>query len=78
MSEPVLDRVATALGVDSLDDTEIEALLDATRAVAHTTERRFAPLSAFLVGVAVGADGDRPRPDRVETALDRLRAALTA
>jgi uncharacterized protein DUF6457 len=29
-------------------------LLDLTRVVAHTQERRFAPLSSYLAGVAAG------------------------
>ena len=42
-------RYSTALGLD-LSDDEIDAILDLARDVAHGTERRFAPLSAYLAG----------------------------
>jgi hypothetical protein len=43
------DRYAEALGVELTDD-EVDAILDLARDVAHGTERRFAPLSAYLAG----------------------------
>lgn len=61
-----LERYADELGVPALTDDEVARLLGLARDVAHGTERRFAPLSTFLAGVAVGA-GDA---DRV-VALDR-------
>ncbi|MGH7913014.1 MAG: DUF6457 domain-containing protein [Candidatus Dormibacteraceae bacterium] len=36
-----------------LDADLSRALLDLTRAVAHTQERRFGPLAAYLTGVAL-------------------------
>jgi hypothetical protein len=53
------ERYSAALGVDLTDD-EIGAILDLARDVAHATERRFAPLSAYLAGKYVArrvADG---------------------
>jgi hypothetical protein len=47
-----LDRFADALSVTRLGPTEVEALLDLARVVAHGTERRNAPLATFLVGRA--------------------------
>ncbi|MBV8387604.1 MAG: molybdopterin-guanine dinucleotide biosynthesis protein MobA [Acidimicrobiia bacterium] len=44
-----LSRYSTALGLD-LSDDEVDAILDLARDVAHGTERRFAPLSAYLAG----------------------------
>ena len=52
-----LDRFADALSVDRLDPTEVDALLDLARAVAHGTERRNAPLATFLAGRAVAGGG---------------------
>jgi hypothetical protein len=49
------DRVAAALGVEALTDDQVETVLDLARDVAHGTERRFAPLTTFLAGVAVGS-----------------------
>ena len=51
-----LARLADDLQVDDvpLDDAAIRDLLELTREVAHGVERVAGPLSAFLVGVAVG------------------------
>lgn len=45
-----LDRFAAALGVAPLDPAEVEAILDLAREVAHGTERKNAPLAAWLAG----------------------------
>ena len=47
-----LDRFADALHVPRLDPAEVEAVLDLARVVAHGTERRNAPLAAYLAGRA--------------------------
>lgn len=46
------DRVATELGLDPTLDRDL--VLDLTRDVAHGVARPAAPLTAYLVGVAVG------------------------
>ena len=43
------ERYSAALGVD-LTEEEVDAILDLARDVAHATERRFAPLSAYVAG----------------------------
>jgi hypothetical protein len=52
-----LVRAAEHLGVGPLTEAEASALLDAARDIAHNTERRYAPLTCFLLGVA--AENDR-------------------
>ena len=54
-----LDRFADALQVPRLEPAEADSLLDLARVVAHGTERKNAPLAAFLAGrwVATGAGG---------------------
>jgi hypothetical protein len=47
------DEIARLLGVDPLEDEQIDRLLHVARDVAHRTERRITPLAAFLMGVAV-------------------------
>lgn len=51
-----LDSVASELGVTDveLDNNSIHTLLDLARDSAHEVERLAAPLTAFLVGIAVG------------------------
>ncbi len=55
---PWPDRFARALSGTSgsdlaLDDDEVEELLALARVVAHSTERRYAPLAAYLAGMFV-------------------------
>jgi len=52
-----LDDYARSLGVNKLAAEEIDVILDLARDVAHGTERKNAPLAAFLAGRFVGAGG---------------------
>lgn len=56
-----LERYFAALstegGTPPLTQQEARAVLDLARVVAHTSERRFAPLSTYLAGLAIGAGG---------------------
>lgn len=69
-------RYAEALGV-TLDDNQIAVILDLARDVAHGSERRFAPLSAYVAGrfvaerVAAGRSVSDALTDAT-TAADRL------
>jgi hypothetical protein len=56
MTDRWLSRLARELGVD--EDVPSEALLDAARVVAHTVERKAAPLTTFLIGLAAARDPD--------------------
>lgn len=47
-------RAANALELAPLSEEQVAMVLDLARDVAHGTERRFAPLTTFLAGVAVG------------------------
>ena len=49
-----IDRLAETLAQEPLADQESETLLATARSVAHRVERRVTPLSAFLLGCAVG------------------------
>ncbi|MFN2543368.1 MAG: DUF6457 domain-containing protein [Actinomycetota bacterium] len=49
-----LDELADELGEPRISGEELGVLLKLTREVAHGVERRFAPVSAFLLGTAVG------------------------
>ncbi len=69
-----LERYMAAFAVEGLTPAlaagEARAVLDLARVVAHTAERRFAPLSAYLAGLAAGAAGEAQDP---EARLGRLR-----
>jgi hypothetical protein len=49
MSENYPERYAEALAL-RLTETEADAVLDLAKAVAHGSERHYAPLSAYLAG----------------------------
>jgi uncharacterized protein DUF6457 len=49
-----LDRLAEALEEPRISPDELGAVLKLARDVAHGVERRFAPVSTFLLGVSVG------------------------
>ena len=73
-----LDRLADGLGESRISGQELGEVLKVARDVAHETERRFAPVSAFLIGVAVGhrmADG-APREEAFRSAVAAARELL--
>jgi hypothetical protein len=62
-------------------DPEIAALLDFTRAVAHASERKDAPLAAYAVGIAMSGLKPAERAGvliRAAQAIDRAAAAEAA
>jgi Domain of unknown function (DUF6457) len=75
-----IDKLARTVGEQPLTATETTRLLDAARDVAHRVERKMTPLSAFVIGCAVGR-GLASGADRTETLtaiLGQLEAALPA
>lgn len=54
---PFIERACANVDVDAalVDET---AILDLTREIAHAGARPMAPVSAFILGLAVGAGGD--------------------
>ena len=76
--ETWLDQVAGELGVDSAT-VDVKGLLDLTRDVAHEVARPAAPLTTFLVGVAVGRrGGDISVTRQAAAAVQRLASARGA
>lgn len=78
MDESVLNTwaqgLAADLGVEQVLD--VEAVLDLAADAAHAVMRPAAPLTTYLVGLAIGqADGD---PARVAEVLTRVQAAIDA
>jgi hypothetical protein len=70
------DLLVTALPVEALEvsDEERDALLDLARVAAHTSERWTAPISTYVVGVALaGLPADR-RSDVLRELVTALEA----
>jgi hypothetical protein len=71
-----LARIRTELGPNAaleLTAREVTALLDLARVAAHTSERIAAPLTTFLVGIAIG----EPSGDERATRIEELTASLS-
>lgn len=67
--------VATELGLDDAVDSDsiVDTVLDLTGDVAHHVSRPAAPVTAFLVGVAVGrADDPKAAARDVATKITKL------
>jgi Domain of unknown function (DUF6457) len=73
-----IDELARTLGEEPLTAEETTQLLDAARDVAHRVERKMTPLSAFVMGCAVGRGiaGGADRRETLSATLRRLQAAL--
>lgn len=74
--ERYLAAFAVEGGTPEVSAEEARAVLDLTRVVAHTAERRFAPVCAYLAGLAAGADGDDDgaRVRRLRALVEAARA----
>lgn len=56
--EQFLDDLASRAATPRLGAEEADAILDLARVVAHTSERRLAPLTAYAAGLAAGDERD--------------------
>lgn len=69
-SAPFFTWLAERVGTAPLDEEEVTLVLRLAKVVADWSERRHAPLAAYAVGLAIGADA----PERIA----RLREVLAA
>src|SRR5918996_774948 len=53
--EAFFSKLADATAAEPVSAAEIDAVLDFTRVVAHTQERRYAPVASYALGLALGA-----------------------
>lgn len=76
--EQWIDELARTLGEEPLTPIETVRLLDVARDVAHRVERKMTPISAFMIGCAVGRELARgiTRTEALTEALSRLDATL--
>lgn len=75
-----IDAFAETIGVLPLTASETDRLLEASRAVAHRTERKATPLAAFLMGMDVASriSEGTGRHVAFDDALETLLRALPA
>jgi Domain of unknown function (DUF6457) len=69
-----IERVRSLLGPNppSIDAGEVEAVLELARVAAHSSERRAAPVTTYLAGMAVAGAA----PEAREAFLDDLVVKL--
>ena len=64
-----IDEFAAGVGVDALDEAQIEALLSLAGDAAHGSgDRRNAPISCFLRGLQLGRAGSEPSAQAIRGA----------
>lgn len=66
------EALAGRAGTAPLSAEEIDEVLDLARVVAHTTERRFAPLTAYAAGLALAGTSPEERAGRLRELIGRL------
>ncbi|MDP9223490.1 MAG: DUF6457 domain-containing protein [Actinomycetota bacterium] len=71
MFDSWVDELCLTLGID--DDIDVDEILDLARDAAHNIERRAAPVTTFLVGLAAGRAGGG---DAVGDAVAKAAALL--
>ncbi len=73
-----IEDLARELGEEPLTEKEVQELLDVSRDVAHRVERKFTPLSTFLLGEAVarGIANGASRENALRESIDRLTGLL--
>jgi hypothetical protein len=65
--------LAARAGTPALDEAEAEEVLLLAKVVAHTFERRFAPLAAYAAGLLIGAG--TPPEERARAVTEIIDAA---
>ncbi len=68
-----VEQACEAVGVDPAL-VDINAVLDMTREVAHAGARPMAPISAYLLGLAIGLDADAD-PERLRSTIEDVATA---
>jgi hypothetical protein len=73
--ETFLTELADRTGTRRLEEAEADAVLDLARIAAHQEERRFAPLTTYVAGLALGSSThDRlGRAERIRALIDIVR-----
>ena len=76
-SEELFAELAAQIGAPSLGPEEVGAVLRLAKAVADTSERRFAPVSCYAAGLVIGTATADPhvRVERLRGIIELVRRA---
>jgi Domain of unknown function (DUF6457) len=74
--EEFLERVRSLLGPNppALRAGEVEAILELARVAAHSSERRAAPVTAYLAGLVLGGAAPEAREAFIDDLVVKLEA----
>jgi hypothetical protein len=75
--EAFLSRLADLAGAGSVSEPEIDAVLDFARVVAHTQERRYAPVASYALGLALGTADPAERVEAIRRAVTAVQGMRT-
>jgi hypothetical protein len=76
--DEMLEKIQSLLGPDAptVDEDEAEAILELARVVAHASERRAAPVSAYLVGLALAGAAPEARAAFLDELVIKLETQV--
>jgi hypothetical protein len=69
MTDRWIQELRQELGIDA--EVDVDRLLDVARAAAHKVERKAAPITTYLMGLAIGMAGPASF-DRVAASVEKL------
>ena len=74
--EEFIERVRSVLGpgAPTVGEGEIEAVLELARVAAHSSERRAAPVTTYLIGMAVAGAAPEAREAFMDDLVSKLEA----
>jgi Domain of unknown function (DUF6457) len=74
--EEFIEKVRSLLGpaAPAVGEGEIEAVLEVARVAAHSSERRAAPVTAYLIGMAVAGAAPEAREAFIDDLVVKLEA----
>ena len=74
--EEFLERVRSLLGPNppAVGTGEVEAILELARVAAHSSERRAAPVTAYLAGLVLGGAAPEAREGFIDDLVVKLEA----
>lgn len=72
--EEFIEKVRSLLGPDApkIEEGEIEAVLELARVAAHSAERRVAPITTYLIGMAVAGAAPEAREKFIDDLVVKL------
>jgi hypothetical protein len=72
--EAFFSKLADLAAGERVSAPEIEAVLDFARVVAHTQERRYAPVASYALGLALGTADPVARVEAIRRAIKAVQA----